>query len=180
MTGTVVAVAKAKGHRFSKNLALEILLVEGLGVAGDAHQGSTVKHRSGVAADPMQPNLRQVHLIQSELFDELADQGFRIQPADLGENITTKNLDLLSLPEGAVLRIGPDVQLVVTGLRNPCSQIEKFQKGLIKAVLDKGADGRLVRKTGIMATVKAGGVVRKEDEIEVIYPPLPYRPLKPL
>lgn len=98
----------------------------------------------------------------------------------MGENITTKNLDLLSLPEGAVLRIGPDVQLVVTGSRNPCSQIEKFQKGLIKAVLDKGADGRLVRKTGIMATVKAGGVVRKEDEIEVIYPPLPYRPLKPL
>lgn len=178
MAGTVVAVAKAKGHRFSKNPALEILLLEGLGVAGDAHQGLTMKHRSRVTADPTQPNLRQVHLIHSELFNELADKGFRVQPADLGENITTANLDLLALPEGTVLRIGPDVALVVTGLRNPCSQIDKFQKGLMKAVLDKSADGRLVRKTGIMAAVRTGGVVRKDDGIEVIYPPLPHKPLK--
>lgn len=180
MTGTVIAVAKAKTHRFSKNPALEILLVEGLGVAGDAHQGSTVRHRSRVASDPTQPNLRQVHLIHSELFKEVADKGFQVQPADLGENITTAGLDLLALPEGAILRIGPDVELMVTGLRNPCAQIEKFQKGLLSVMLGKGADGHLVRKSGVMAVVRAGGMVRKGDAIEVIDPPLPHKPLKPV
>lgn len=180
MVGTVVAVAKAKGHRFSERLALEILVVEGLGVAGDAHYGSTVKHRSRVAADPTQPNLRQVHLIQSELFGELAGRGFKVQPPDLGENITTAGLDLLALPEGTVLRIGPEVELAVTGLRNPCVQIDKFQKGLLGAVLDKGTDGRLVRRSGVMAVVNAGGVVRKGDAVEVVNPPLPHRPLKPV
>ncbi|TGN67537.1 MOSC domain-containing protein [Paracoccus liaowanqingii] len=180
MNGTVVEVAKSRTHRFSKNPAFEILLVEGLGVAGDAHQGATVKHRSRVAADPTQPNLRQVHLIHSELFKELADKGFQVQPADLGENITTTGLDLLALPQGTILCIGHDVELVVTGLRNPCIQIDKFQKGLVGAVLDKGANGRLVRKSGIMAVVKTGGIVRKGDEIGVVEPPLPHKALKPV
>ncbi len=180
MVGTVVAVAKAKGHRFSKNPAFEILVVEGLGVAGDAHYGSTVKHRSRMAADPTQPNLRQVHLIPLELFEELAGKGFEVHPADLGENITTAGIDLLALSEETVLRIGSEVELMVTGLRNPCVQIEKFQKGLLGAVLDKGADGRLVRKSGIMAVVKTGGVVRKGDLIEVVDPPLPHKSLKPI
>lgn len=180
MAGTVVAVAKDKTHRFSKHLAPEILLVEGLGVEGDAHQGVTVRHRSRVAADPTQPNLRQVHLIHSELFEEVAAEGFQVQPAELGENITTAGLDLLALPEGSMLHIGPEVELIVTGLRNPCAQIDKFQKGLLSAVLDKSEDGHLVRKAGIMAVVKAGGTVRKGDKIEVIKPPLPHKPLKPV
>ncbi|TJZ79806.1 MOSC domain-containing protein [Paracoccus hibiscisoli] len=180
MVGTVVAVAKAKGHRFSKDPALEILVVEGLGVAGDAHYGSTVRHRSRVATDPTQPNLRQVHLIPSELFQELAGKGFEVHPTDLGENITTAGIDLLSLSEETVLRIGSEVELMVTGLRNPCAQIEKFQKGLLGAVLYKSTDGRLVRKSGIMAVVKRGGVVRKGDLIDVVDPLLPHKPLKPI
>jgi MOSC domain-containing protein YiiM len=177
MVGTVVAVARDDGHRFSKVLKPEILVVEGLGVEGDAHQGATVKHRSRVAVDPTQPNLRQVHLIQSELFKEVAEKGFRVQSADLGENITTEGIDLLALPVEAILAIGSQVKLMVTGLRNPCAQIDNFQKGLLSAVLDKGEDGQLVRKCGIMTVVKAGGVVRKGDRIKVIYPPFPHRPL---
>lgn len=180
VAGTVVAVAKDKSHRFSKNPAFEILLVEGLGVAGDAHHGPTVKHRSRAAVDSTQPNLRQVHLIHSELFEELADKGFQVKPADLGENITTAGLDLLALPRGAILRIGTDIQLVVTGLRNPCIQIDRFKKRLMKAVLEKRADGQVVRKSGIMAVVKVGGVIRKGDEIDVVEPPLPHEPLKPV
>ncbi|WP_211596282.1 MOSC domain-containing protein [Paracoccus aestuariivivens] len=156
----------------------EIRIVAGLGIEGDAHQGVTVKHRSRVRADPTQPNLRQVHLIHSELFDELAAQGFSISPADLGENITTKDIDLLGLPRGAILRIGDQVQLEVTGLRNPCSQIETFQKGLLGAVLVKGNDGKLIRKSGIMAVVRSGGTVRPGDGITVAYPAPPYLPLE--
>lgn len=180
MAGTVVAVAKDKTHRFSKHLAPEILLVEGLGVEGDAHQGFTVKHRSRVATDPTQPNLRQVHLIHSELLEEVAAKGYQVQPAELGENITTAGVNLLALPEGSMLHIGSEVELIVTGLRNPCAQIDRFQKGLLSAVLDKSADGQLVRKAGIMAIVKTGGLVRKGDKIEVIEPPLPHKPLKPV
>ena len=180
MAGTVVAVAKDEMHRFSKHLAPEIRLVEGLGVEGDAHQGVTVKHRSRVAADPTKPNLRQVHLIHAELLEELAAKGYQVQPAELGENITTAGVNLLALPEGSMLHIGPEVELIITGLRNPCAQIDKFQKGLLSAVLAKGADGQLVRKAGIMAIVKTGGLVRKGDKIDVTEPPLPHKPLKPV
>lgn len=178
MAGTVVAVAKDDGHRFSKVLATEILIVEGLGVEGDAHQGTTVKHRSRVAIDPSQPNLRQVHLIHSELFNEVAELGFQIRPADLGENITTVGIDLLALPKAAVLCIGSGVELLVTGLRNPCAQIDNFQKGLLGAVLIKGKEGNLIRKCGIMTVVQKGGSVRQGDAIQVIYPTLPYMPLE--
>jgi MOSC domain-containing protein YiiM len=177
MGGRVVAVSRDAEHRFSKRRASELRILQGLGVEGDAHQGVTVKHRSRVAADPTQPNLRQVHLIHAELFGELERKGFAVGPADLGENITTEGVDLLALPRGALLRIGGEVVLEVTGLRNPCSQIERFRPGLLAAVLHKGTDGELVRKTGVMSVVRAGGVVRPGDSIAVELPPPPHSPL---
>ena len=178
MSGTVIAVAKDEGHHFSKKLVPEIEIIAGLGVDGDAHLGKTVKHRSRVKADPTQPNLRQVHLIHTELFEEVAEKGFLVKPADLGENITTEGVDLLGLPRHAVLEIGKDVRLEVTGLRNPCAQIDYFQKGLLSAVLDKGPNGELVRKSGIMTVVLAGGHVRAGDRINVKLPDPPFLPLE--
>lgn len=176
--GYVIAVAKDKEHKFSKELVSEIQIIAGLGVEGDAHKGKNVKHRSRVSADPTQPNLRQVHLIHSELFDEVAGKGFAVEPADLGENITTEGIDLLSLPRNAILKIGEDVRLQVTGLRNPCAQIDEFQKGLLSAVLDKGPDGGLIRKSGIMSVVLQGGRVRPGDRIQVDYPNPPFLSLE--
>ncbi len=175
--GQVVAVAKDDEHRFSKQLVPQLHILAGLGVEGDVHQGVTVKHRSRVAIDPAQPNLRQVHLIQDDLFEELRHKGFRVGPADLGENITTHGIDLLALPRGALLRIGAQVVLEITGLRNPCAQIERFQPNLLASVLDRDAEGSLIRKTGIMAVVQSGGVVRPGDPIEVEVPPPPHEPL---
>jgi MOSC domain-containing protein YiiM len=173
----VVAVAKAPGHGFSKQAADEIRIIAGLGVEGDAHQGVTVKHRSRVATDPTAPNLRQVHLIHAELFDELAAKGFAIAPAQLGENITTRGIDLLGLPRGTVLRVGTSVVLEVTGLRNPCGQIENFRPGLLAAVLGRGLQGEVIRKSGIMAIVLTGGTVRAGDPITAELPPPPHLPL---
>ena len=178
MSGTVIAVAKDERHNFSKTIVPEIEIITGLGVDGDAHLGERVKHRSRVKVDPTQPNLRQVHLIHSELFDEVGEKGFRVQPADLGENITTKGLDLLGLPRHAVLEIGEQVRLEVTGLRNPCAQIDNFQKGLLSAVLDKGPNGELIRKSGIMTVVLVGGLVRAGDLINVKLPAQPFLPLE--
>ncbi len=178
MLGKVVAVAKDAGHNFSKQIVPEIAIIAGLGVEDDAHNGKTVKHRSRVKVDPTQANLRQVHLIHSELFDEVAEKGFTIMPADLGENITTRGIDLLGLPRGTILKIGKEAQLEVTGLRNPCAQIDRFQKGLLAAVLDKGANGELIRKSGIMAIVLQGGTVRPGNNIEVELPNPPFLPLE--
>lgn len=178
MTGQVIAVAMDGSHRFSKLIMPQITIVAGLGVQGDAHQGVTVKHRSRVKADPTQPNLRQVHLIHSELFDEVAKQGFHVEPADLGENITTKGIDLLGLPRGAHLRVGEEVVLEVTGLRNPCAQIDDFQKGLLSGVLERGPRGELVRKSGIMSVVLKGGCVRAGDRIVIQLPEPPFLPLE--
>jgi MOSC domain-containing protein YiiM len=177
-TGQVIAVARDAEHRFSKQRAAELRAVEGLGIEDDAHQGVTVKHRSRVAADPTQPNLRQVHLIQSELFDELSARGFRVGPGDLGENVTTAGLDLLTLPQATLLRFSGGVVLQVTGLRNPCAQIERFQPGLLAAVLDRGPHNELIRKAGIMSIVRTGGTIRSGDPIEVELPPLPHLPLE--
>ncbi|WP_224826770.1 MOSC domain-containing protein [Cognatishimia sp. MH4019] len=176
--GNVVAVARDNSHNFSKELVPEIRIMDGLGVEGDAHLGETVKHRSRVAVDPRQPNLRQVHLIHSELFRELEQKGFHVGPADLGENITTQGIDLLALPRGTVLKIGEAVELEVTGLRNPCKQIDDFQAGLLAAVMLKGENGELIRKSGIMTVVKSGGTVRAGDAIQTIYPEMPYLPLE--
>jgi hypothetical protein len=178
--GTVIAVSRNASHHFSKQPCTEIRLLAGLGVEGDAHQGLTVKHRSRVAVDPTQPNLRQAHLIHSELYDELRVGGFEVGPGDLGENITTRGVDLLALPRGALLRIGVEATLFVTGLRNPCRQIEAFQSGLLAAVLDRGPHGELVRKAGIMSVVQAGGVVRPGDPITVELPPQPHLALEPV
>jgi MOSC domain-containing protein YiiM len=175
--GTVVAVARSSAHRFSKAPQSFIQLVAGLGVEGDAHQGSTVKHRSRVARDPAQPNLRQVHLIHEELLDELRAAGFAVEPGNLGENVTTRGVDLLGLPVGTRLRLGLEVVIQLTGLRNPCVQLDKFQAGLLGAVLDRAADGRLIRKTGVMGIVLAGGAVRPGDAIAIELPDPPHRAL---
>lgn len=172
--GRVIAVARGNGHDFSKPLVDEVLLVAGSGIAGDAHQGPTVKHRSRVAIDPTLPNLRQVHLIHAELFDQLAGRGFVVRPGELGENLTTRGIDLLRLPRGAVLRIGAAAELEITGLRNPCAQIDRFQQGLLAAVLDRGPNGELIRKAGIMAIVRTGGTVRPDDPIAIELPPPPH------
>ncbi|WP_374384014.1 MOSC domain-containing protein [Dongia sp.] len=179
-TPRVVGVSLARGHHFSKTAAFEIRLLAGLGVAGDAHMGETVQHRSRVAKDPTQPNLRQVHLIQAELFDELAARGFTVRPGDMGENITTRGVDLLHLPEATRLRIGAEAIVEITGLRNPCVQIDRFQPGLMQAVLDRDTDGNLIRKAGIMAVVIAGGDVRTDDAIAVELPAGRHQPLKPV
>ena len=168
--GVVAAVAKNATHAFSKPVCESIALVAGLGVEGDAHQGRTVKHRSRVAVDPTQPNLRQVHLIHEELLEELTAQGFRVGPGVLGENITTRGVDLLGLSRGARLAIGADAVVEITGLRNPCGQLDVYQDGLLRAVLDRAADGALIRKAGIMGVVVAGGVVRGGDTIAVTPP----------
>ena len=177
-SGKVVAVARDDAHRFSKELVSEIRIVEGLGVEGDAHLGKAVKHRSRVAVDANQPNLRQVHLIHSELLWEVGKKGFIVRPADLGENITTIGVDFLALPKGTVLKIGETVELEVTGLRNPCKQIDDFQTGLLSAVLMKGENGELIRKSGIMTVAKAGGIVKAGDPIQLVYPAKPYLPLE--
>ena len=178
MVAQVSAVARDGEHRFSKRTVAEISVLAGLGVEGDAHRGVTVKHRSRVAADPTQPNLRQVHLIHSELFVELRAKGFEVEPANLGENVTTAGLDLLSLPRNTQLAIGATVVLEVTGLRNHCAQIERFQPGLLAAVLDRGPTGEVIRKAGIMTVVLTGGIIRAGDQIGVNLPLPPYLPLE--
>ena len=175
----VLAVSAGATHDFSKPPLPRITLLEGLGVEGDAHCGATVKHRSRVARDPHQPNLRQVHLIQAELFAELAARGYRVAPGQMGENITTRGLDLLALPVDTVLRFGA-AAVRLTGLRNPCHQIDRFQRGLMAAVLDRAADGSLVRKAGVMAVVVEGGTVMVGDTIEVMLPVTPHRGLQPV
>lgn len=178
--GSVVAVSLRAGHRFSKTPQLSIRLLKGLGVAGDAHLGETVQHRSRVRKDPTQPNLRQVHLIHAELFDELRARGFEIRPGELGENVTTSGIDLLALPTGTRLHLGASAVVEVTGLRNPCIQLDTFRKGLMAATLDRDADGRVIRKAGIMSIVIAEGDVRPKDAVRIAMPAEPYRPLQPV
>jgi MOSC domain-containing protein YiiM len=177
---SVVAVSLRAGHHFSKTPNLGIRLLKGLGVSGDAHMGETVKHRSRVRKDPTQPNLRQVHLIHAELFCELRAKGFVVHPGELGENITTSGIDLLALPTGARLHLGARAVVEITGLRNPCIQIDNFQQGLMAATLDRDADGNLIRKAGIMSIVIEDGEVRPGDAIRVEMPAMPYRPLQPV
>jgi MOSC domain-containing protein YiiM len=177
---TVLAVSLRAGHHFSKTPVASIRLLRGLGVSGDGHMGTTVKHRSRVRKDPTQPNLRQVHLIHAELFDELRAKGFVVEPGQLGENVTTSGVDLLALPTGTRLRLGTSAVVEITGLRNPCIQIDKFQNGLMAATLDKDANGNLIRKAGIMAIVISEGDVRPGDEIVVELPAQPHRRLQPV
>jgi MOSC domain-containing protein YiiM len=177
---SVIAVSLRAGHHFSKTPSLSIRLLKNLGVAGDAHMGETVKHRSRVRRDPTKPNLRQVHLIHAELFEELRAKGFDVQPGGLGENVTTSGLDLLALPTGTRLHFGLTAVVEITGLRNPCIQIDGFQKGLMAATLDKDPYGNLIRKAGIMGIVLADGDVRPGDAIGVELPAEPHRALLPV
>ncbi|MCB0631872.1 MAG: MOSC domain-containing protein [Saprospiraceae bacterium] len=171
---TVISVSKSNTHTFSKNNCTKITLLKGLGVEGDAHMGEKVKHRSRVAQDPNQSNLRQVHLMHAELFDELREKGFTVESGQLGENITTQGIKLLDLPKDTILHIGASAKIKITGLRNPCAQIESFRKGLLKAVLDKDAEGNLIRKSGIMGIVLESGEVKVGDEIKVELPVGPH------
>jgi len=179
-TVRVVAVSRSSAHGPPKQPVEAIRLVAGLGVEGDAHAGATVKHRSRVRRDPTQPNLRQLHLIHAELHDELLAAGFEVSPGRMGENVTTRGIDLLGLATGARLSLGAGAVVEVTGLRNPCTQLDGIQPGLMSAVLDRAPDGRLVRKAGVMAVVVAGGEVRPGDAIAVEPPPGPPRPLEPV
>jgi MOSC domain-containing protein YiiM len=180
VSGLVVGVQRDSRHRFSKRPVAEIRLVAGIGVEGDAHAGPTVRHRSRVRRNPSQPNLRQIHLIHGELHDELAGRGFDVGAGDLGENVTTRGVNLLALPTGTVLRLGAEAEVELTGLRNPCGQLDRFADGLLGAVLDRDADGELVRKAGVMAIVRAGGSVRVGDPIAVQLPQTPHQRLRPV
>ncbi|WP_375459525.1 MOSC domain-containing protein [uncultured Enterovirga sp.] len=180
MTGQVKAVARSATHSFGKPTTDRIRLLKGLGVEGDAHLGERVQHRSRVAKDPGQPNLRQVHLIHAELFDELAGRGFAIEPGAMGENVTTLGIDLLGLPTGTRLHLGDSAVVEVTGLRNPCLQLDAYQRGLMRAVLDRDPAGHLIRKAGIMAVVLSDGEVAAGDAIRAEPPAGPHRALVPV
>jgi MOSC domain-containing protein YiiM len=166
----VIAVSRDDGHRFSKPVVDEIVLVEGVGVQGDAHAGSTVQHLFDKRRDPSAVNLRQVHLIQAELLDDVAAAGYEVGPGQLGENVTTRGIDLLALPEGARLHLGGTAVVRVTGLRNPCRQIDRFEPGLLREVVGRAEDGSIERRTGVMAVVETGGTVVPGDSIGVELP----------
>jgi MOSC domain-containing protein YiiM len=180
MTGFVAAVAARRTHRVTKDVQDSIRLIAGQGVEGDAHSGETVKHRSRVVKDPTQPNLRQVHLIHAELFDMLADKGFVIGAAMMGENITTRGIDLLGLSLGTQLRLGKDAVIEITGLRNPCHQLNGLIPGLMQAVLDRASDGSLIRLAGVMAIVISSGLVVAGDAITIIDRHMPRVALQPV
>ena len=180
VTARVVSVSRDEGHRFSKPRVEEIRLIEGWGVEGDAHAGTTVQHLSRVARDPHQPNLRQVHLVHSELFDEVRRNGYDVEPGQLGENITTAGLDLLALPTGTVLHIGESASIRLTGLRNPCEQINGLAPRLMKEMVSRLPDGTVVRKAGVMSVVLTGGVVRPGDAVRAELPSGEHTAMEPV
>ncbi len=180
MTAVVASVSLSPTHSFSKSTQGHIRLLAGLGVEGDTHLGEKVQHRSRVARDPSQPNLRQVHLIHAELHDELRAKGFRVSAGQMGENVTTRGLDLLGLPTGTRLHLGEAAVVEITGLRNPCTQLDDFQAGLMKAVLDHDESGQLIRKAGVMGVVLSGGELRPGDPIRVELPSEPRHALEPV
>ncbi len=179
MAGLVDAVGAGRRHGLNKTPLLSIRLLAGLGVEGDAHCGEQVKHRSRARFNPGLPNLRQVHLLHAELLDELVAAGFALVPSMMGENVTTRGVDLLALPLGARLRLGGDAVVEVTGLRNPCIQLDRMMPGLMAACLGRDADGGLIRKAGVMAVVVTGGEVQAGDPITIELPDL-HLPLKPV
>jgi MOSC domain-containing protein YiiM len=178
--GVVASVHCSGSHTMGKPARSAIRLVAGLGVDGDAHAGVTVRHRSRVARDPTAPNLRQVHLVAAELHDELRERGLAVAPGAMGENVTTRDVDLLALPTGTRLHLGPDAVVEVTGLRNPCRQLDGVREGLMTAVLAPGADGSMVRRAGVMGIVVEGGEVRPGDPVGVVVPAGPHRHLEPV
>jgi MOSC domain-containing protein YiiM len=177
LKGTVIAVSKSKTHTLIKENKSQIILVKGLGVEGDAHFGEKVKHRSRVKKFPNNPNLRQVHLMHSELFNELKQDGFNISAGQMGENITTSDIDILHLPVNTILHLGNDAKVQLTGFRNPCAQLDGLQKGLMKAVLTTEEDGNLFRKSGVFGIILKGGIIFENDKIVVELPQKPYQKL---
>lgn len=173
----VISVSLSNKHTFSKRTVDQITLLTALGVEGDAHCGALVKHRYHVKKDPTRPNLCQVHLLHAELFEELTAQGIAITAGEMGENITTSGLDLLSLPTGALLRIGNEAVVEVTGLRNPCVQMNRLRPGLMQAVIERTPGSKPRMKAGIMGIVLTGGFVQPTDTILVDLPPPPWRPM---
>ena len=180
LRGSIVAVSRSETHTFAKSNRDTVRLVEGYGVEGDAHGGSTVKHRSRVARDATRPNLRQVHLMHAELLDELAALGFAVAPGELGENLTTRGISLLELPAGTRLHVGDRAVIELTGLRNPCVQIDRFQSGLLAQVAKRNNAGDIVRRAGVMSIVVAGGEVHAGDAVVVEMPTGPLRPMEPV
>ena len=180
MRHEITAVHRKPTHSFSKTTVASIELVPGHGVRDDAHYGVTVKHRSRVTKDPTQPNLRQVHLLHEELFSEVRNTGLHVLPGQLGENVTTRGLDLLALSTGTRLRLGTQAVVEITGLRNPCAQIESFSPGLLAAVSGRAADGSLIRKAGVMAIVLEGGSVQAGDPIAIVHQPDEHQSLQPV
>ena len=180
MSATICALARDDRHRISKQSAEQLRFVAGLGVEGDAHAGLTVQHRSRWVKQRTVPNLRQVHLIHAELFDELAAEGFDLSPAQMGENVTTRGIDLLGLSAGTRLRLGGEAVIEITGLRNPCAKLDQIAPGLMQAVLEKGPGKTLIRKAGVMAIVIASGEVRVGDGIAVVHTPAVTLPLAPV
>ena len=176
----VIALSISPQHTMHKFARPSVMLIEGIGVEGDAHAGEKVKHRSRVAKNPDQPNLRQVHLVAQELIEQLQKDGFPVVAGIMGENITTQGIDLLALPENTTLVFGSAATIKITGLRNPCAQLDGIKPGLMKAVLDTDEEGNLIRKAGVMATVIAGGVINVGDPISIVFPPEPHQRLKPV
>jgi len=172
----VLAVHCNGKHAFSKPPRDAIRLIGNWGVEGDAHAGATDQHLYHIRRFGEQPNLRQVHLIHAELFDEVLTKGHAVLPGQLGENISTRNVDLLGLPQGARLHIGAEAVVELTGLRNPCRQIDEFQPGLRSHLVERTAAG-VVRRGGVMSIVVKGGMVRRGDRIEVELPQTPHSPL---
>jgi len=175
---SVVAVSKDGHHRFSKKPCAQIILLEGIGIQGDAHAGVTVQHLHRRARHPAEPNLRQVHLLPREFFDEAREEGYELAPGDLGENVLTQGLDLAGLSPDTLLHIGAGAVVRVTGLRNPCVQIDRFRKGLLKVTSGRDENGQAVRKAGIMRVVTTGGVIRAGDRTDVEPPVPPHRTLE--
>lgn len=181
MTGGVVTAVSRKGsHGVRKHVQEAIVLLAGIGVEGDAHAGERVRHRSRRRRDATLPNLRQVHLIHAELHDELAAAGMPVSPGEMGENVTTRGIDLLDLPAGTRLRLGDEAVVEITGLRNPCNQLDGIHRGLMEAALERRDDGRLLRKAGVMAVVATGGRVSAGDPLQVELPAPPHRALEPV
>jgi hypothetical protein len=178
VTATVRALHRSAEYTFSKETCPSLELIAGIGVADDVHAGAAVRHRSRVERDPLQPNLRQVHLFDSELLDLLSGEGFALTPGVLGENITTSGLAALSLPTGTLLRVGPKALLALTGIRNPCAQIEARFPGLLKRMVHRTELGDLVRLTGAMAVVVQPGTIHEGDRIAVQLPPGDPQPLQ--
>lgn len=178
MAGRIEALHSSPSHSLKKETTSSLEIIKGLGVKGDAHMGAKIKHVYRVRKDPNEPNLRQVHIIHAELFDELKTKDFDISFGEMGENITCSGLDILSLPTDTELQMGVSTRLKVTGLRNPCAQLDSIKKGLMKACLDRNQSGEMIPKVGIMTIVLEGGIINQGDEIKVVFPPEPHRKLE--